>query len=348
MSDKTLKKEQKKTSSVFFKWSLIALLVICLDVVGIYTTIKIIELKAKDNTYNVANFRQDLISQDEKIKNLESLPISLAENAQKLMAFSNTLSLLSENFEQLNNQVGNNKISEINNEIFKLNHRIDSLEEIRNNEALMLNLVLIIKENILYHRGFAQEVDILATLNSDDEELKNEIKILQDLKTTNIADNNELVHLFAEIAKNFKFNNTESQPVPLQENVVSKGFKVLKNTILKINFDKIVVLKKERKTDHQKEILSNLINLVNAYRFNEAIQFIQNTPEFANSSNEKLALWKEQAQIKINVDSALKNIMSKLLKALRKDFNENNIVINSDQPIETSDVTSKEGEYLND
>ena len=90
------------------------------------------------------------------------------------------------------------------------------------------------------------------------------IYLLQKLKTTTIADNSELVRQFSEIIKDFKFNNTESQQVPQQETAVSKGVKILKNTVLRINFDKVVVLKKERKTDHQKEILSNLINWQNS------------------------------------------------------------------------------------
>lgn len=324
MSDKAENSGKNKALVAILKWSMAVLAVAALEVGGITTAVKISESKNAEQANRLHTALNQIQNQQKQINNLETLPKAISANEQQIIANTNMLNLLSDSLTALKTEIGNKNIDLINQQVENLNHRMESVEETKNQEALVLSLALIIKENALYNRGFSREVDILTELSQNQENIANDISELNTLKDVKISSDTKLVEEFKVIADDFSFErpkkNTDSLSKEENRSAVSKSIEMIKETVSGINFDKVVVIKKDKKTDEQKLLLQTLSNLVVAQNFKDAWSFIENNPQFNEGDNQAFAAWQQNVKQKIMFDSAISHIIATQLNALRHDF----------------------------
>lgn len=324
MSDKAVDSGKKKTLTSILKWSAGLLAIAALETGGIVAAVKISESKNAEQVNHLQAIRHQLQAQENKINDLEKLPHAISANEQQIAANLGMLNLLSESLTTLKAEVGNKKIDLINQRMETLNHRMESVEETKNQEALILSLALIIKENALYNRSFSQETDILAELSQNQKNIISDINELKELKNINILTDTQLIEKFKLIAEDFSFEKAEvndsSSSKEENRSAVSKSIELIKDTVAGINFDKVVVIKKDKKTNEQKLLLQTLSDLVNAQNFKDALLFIENNPQFNNADNQNFVIWQQEVKQKIMFDSAISHIIATQLNALRQDF----------------------------
>lgn len=113
----------------------------------------------------------------------------------------------------LKDEVGNKKVEILNQQFSNLNHRLESLEETKSTDALILSAVLLIKENALYNKNFAAEADILAQLAQGQDNITSAVQTIVSLKSLPIASNDELIKIISKLPKNsplpFPTNNSK-------------------------------------------------------------------------------------------------------------------------------------------
>ncbi len=325
MSDNAANSAKKNTLSSILKWSAAILSVIILEAGGIATAVKIAESRNADNTNRLHAALNRIAANEAEIANLNKLSQPIAANEQQIAANAGMLNLLSESLNTLKAEVGNKKIDVVQQQMETLNHRMESVEETKNEEALVLSLALIIKENALYNRSFAQEAEILAELGKNQKNIAEQIQTINGMKNKKIAADNELIAQFKQIEETFSFEKpvmTENDSSAEKENrsAVSKSIELIKDTVAGINFDKVVVIKKDKKTEEQKLLLQTLSELVNAHNFKDALAFIENNPQFNNAENSAFAAWQEEVRQKIRFDGAVSKIIAAELSAVRQDF----------------------------
>ena len=326
MAEKEVKTAENKSFPKFLKWSLLFILVVVLDVGAVVASVYLTESRAKNNVARQEDALSQIAEQNNRISALERFAPAIAENQQNIIALSRTLNMTSDNLSQLQQDVADYKIEEITPHLDKLSHRIESLEETGNNEALILSLALIIKENSMYNRNFVKEADILSQLAGDNAALKEDVEIIKSFALKKVKDSIELVNEYNGFIKDFTFTPIQSEP---EENS-SAGAKLLKDTVSNLNLNKIIVLKKEKKTQHQKELLNTLTTYVRDYDFAKALDFIRENQEFVNANYEPLNAWQQAVDEKLTLDKAISDIIVNQLSALRKDFNTGDIVINNE------------------
>lgn len=325
MSDIEANSAKKRTLSLILKWSAAILAIIVLEAGGIAAAVKIAESRNADNANQLHAALNQIAAHDNQIANLEKLPHTISANEQQIAANAGMLNLLSENLNTLKAEVGNKKIDVVQQQMETLNLRMEGVEETKNEEALILSLVLIIKENALYNRSFSQEADILAEMGGNQKQITEDIRVINDLKNARIAGDNELIAQFNQLKETFSFEKPtieESDSLKEDENrsAVSKSIDLIKDTVAGINFDKVVVIKKDKKTEEQKLLLQTLSELVNSHNFNDALAFIESNSQFDNAENGAFAEWREQVKQKIRFDNAVSKIIAAELNAIRKDF----------------------------
>ena len=337
MSEKAVKSEKqtpKVKSSKGLMWAIAVVAVVLLEVGGIATAVKLTEARNQADTAKLYNIQEQMAAQDIRIETLEKLPSSISTTSQQLGATAHTVNVLSENFGKLFDEVGNNKVPALEQKVATLMHQIEVLEEYRSNDNLLLSLALIIKENALYHKDFALEATVLNDLGRNNEAIKSDIEIVSLYKGKTIADNKELLDQFTQIIKDFNFKKIEEaepvQPKEQEQTFFAKCLKFIKGIASGMPFDKVVVLKKEKKTAHQKQLLADLSNLVNQYKFSEALQYITENSEFATAENKDLASWQLKVQDNLAFNNALSHIITAQLNALREDISNN--VIKAPEP----------------
>ncbi|MBR2274432.1 MAG: hypothetical protein IJ864_06385 [Alphaproteobacteria bacterium] len=332
MSEKAVKVKQNKPLSKKMKWFWLVLLVIVLEFGAIAAAVKISDLRTKSEG-KYKNLALQVSEQNSRLETLENLPALVSNNAQKISATTHTINALSENLQNLTAEVGGNKFEQIAQKIAVVAHQVDALEELKNNDVLALCVALIIKENALYHRPFAQEISILAELSHSDQEIAKDIETLKLYQNKTLEDNNELTGQFAQIADNFNFKKAQKTE---QENTVSRSIKLIKETVAGMHFDKVVVLKKERKTDREKLLLSTLNDLVNSYNYSDALDFIAQNSEFSGVENKEFSAWQEKLKQRIAFDDAISNIVAHQLKAMRQDLKEQKTNLQTESSITAS------------
>ena len=96
--------------------------------------------------------------------------------------------------------------------------------------------------------------------------------------------------------------------------------KLIKDTVAGINFDKVIVIKKDKRTDEQKMLIATLDNFVNDYNYVDAVEFVEANPEFSKIENKDFKAWIETAKKTVLFDKAISSIISKELSAIRKDI----------------------------
>lgn len=324
MSEKTANTTNKKRFSKVLKWGGIAIGIAALEFAGIYSAVKITESRNTEKETQIKEIHQLLHKETSRIDNLEKLPSTISTNAEKIAANTGRVNLLAESLSALKDEVGNKKMDLLNLQMSKLNHRVEVVEESKNQEALVLGLALMIKENALYNRSFASEVDILAKLAQGQEDITPSVQKLVSLKEAVILSDTQLIEQYKKISDDFVFSNiTPPQPNEGKENrsAVAKSIELIKDTVSGINFDKVVVLKKEKKTDEQELLLNTLTELVNTHNFKDAITFIeQNRTAFHEELNPQFTQWFEKMSEKVVFDASVSQIIAAELSAIRKEF----------------------------
>ena len=330
MSEKAVKSEKQTAnvkSSKGLTWAIAVIAVVLLEAGGIAAAVKLTEARNQADTAKLHNIQEQLSAQNVRLDTLEKLPSAISTTSQQLETTAHTVNILSENFDKLSDEVGNNKVSNLEQKVSGLTHQVEVLEENSNSDNLILSLALLIKENALYHRSFAQEADILAEIGKNNPALAQNIAVISANKDVNIMDKKELAAQYAEIMKDFVFKQNKEQAKEAVEEkpqtITAKIIQYFKNAISGMHFDRVVILKKERKTDAQKKMLKELSALVAQYRYDEALKFIFAHNEFAAANNQELHTWQYNVSQFLTFDNALNNIISSQLNALREDIGNN-------------------------
>ena len=326
MSEKPVQAVEKKSFSTVLKWSAILAGIAVLEVAGVVAAVKIVELKNAENTNQFNVLENKLQAQGFQISNLEKLPTSITANAGQIAENTGNLKLLTEEFNALKEEVGNKKLELLNLQMSKLDHRMETIEETKSQEALVLSLALMIKENALYHRDFAKEAEILAELSEGQTAIEESIRNIISLKSTLIPSDSQLMAEYKDAIEDFVFATPQEQTEADAQNenrgAVARSIEMIKDTVAGINFDKVVVMKKEKKSDEQQLLLNTLDNLVLANNFNDTIAFIeQNQASLPLELNPKFASWFKKIKQKVMFDSAISNIIAAELSAIRQDIN---------------------------
>ena len=105
---------------------------------------------------------------------------------------------------------------------------------------------------------------------------------------------------------------------------------MIKDTVSGINFDKVVILKKDKKTNEQKALIAKLKELVVSNNFSGALDLIHNNPQFNSIQNETFATWQSNVKKNIVFNEAISHIISSELSAIRTNFDktkEENVTI---------------------
>lgn len=323
MSGQAVKTEPKKLKSKVFKWTSAIVAIAILEAAAVTGAVLIMESKHNDRQKDFATLSEAVLQQGKHIAELQNLPAAISANAQKIAENAGLLQLYNENFLALKDEVGNKKVEILNQQFSNLNHRLESLEETKSTDALILSAVLLIKENALYNKNFAAEADILAQLAQGQDYIASAVQTIVSLKSLPIASNDELIKNYQQIAEEFTFavsNEQLQENKEADDNAVAKSIALIKDTVAGINFDKVVVLKKDKRTDAQKQLMEQLASLVENHDFKNAVKFIRETPEFQKTQNPELTHWIEQAERRISFDEAVSYIIAAELNAIRQDF----------------------------
>lgn len=325
MSEKPVKTTEKKSFSKILKWGTILLGVAILEIAGVVGAVKIIESRDSEKNNKLYAMADRIEAQDLKISNLEKMPLSIADNASKIAGNTGEINLLSAELNALKEEVGNKKMDLMNVQLSQLSHKMETLEESKNQEALVLSLALMIKENALYHRDFAKEADILAELAQGQQSVKNSVNDIIALKNVLIPSDSQIIEEYKAAMNDFIFSIPQDQEEQISEDknrgAVARSIEMIKDTVAGINFDKVVVMKKEKKSNEQQLLLNTLDELMNTNNFNDAIAFVeQNSNSFPLDLNPKFAKWFEKIKQKVMFDKAISYIIAAELSAIRKDI----------------------------
>ncbi len=324
MSDNAVESEQKKMLSPVFKWILVILALVVLESGAIVSAVKISESKNQTQSDDIQMLKNKTSANEQHLAQLQRFQEDIATNSQKIAENTGKLQLYNENFNTLKNEVGNQKIEILTRQIETLSHRMETVEETKNREALVLSLALIIKENALYNRSFAKEAAILETLSHGQDKIAEAVQTINTLKNVQIASDTQLIKEYHAFAENFNFDTAETNGTENNEDTekstVSKSIDIIKDTVAGINFDKVVVLNKDRKTPEEKLLMQKLAELVSNHNFSKALAFIEENPKFKKTQNKALNTWINNVQQKITFDEAISFIIATELNAMRQDF----------------------------
>ena len=341
MSEKTakiIKNEPKKRN---YKWLLYVLIAIILELGAIGSAVFICESKAKNQTNLLDRTVEQLVLQNERIVTLEKMPLVISQLSSNISENKGNIGLLQENLNTLKEEVGNKKLEILSEKMNKLTQRIEGVEETKNRESLILSIALLIKENVLYGRDASYEIDILSSMAQEQDSLKDSIDTITKLKDKIILTDNNLQEQFNQIIEDFDFEKKQKSPQNIKENqtAMSKSIQMIKDTVAGINFDKVVVVKKDNKTAKQKEMIATLKNLVALHNFNKAIEFVDENKEFSNAENPLFNTWLENVKNKVAFDRAISKIIATELNVLRENLRDKKLAI---QPNESAETIAKE------
>lgn len=336
MSEKPVNSGEKKNFGKVFKWISAILAVGILECGAIAGAVYITESKNDENNSRLSEAFGLISAQKERIDRLQKLSADISVNREKIAETAGELQLLSGNFSALKEEVGNKKIEVLSQQFSALSHRLESVEETKSQDALILSLALIIKENALYGRHFANEAAILSVLAQGQEGIKADLDTINEFSNDVIANDLELISAYKRIAEDFSFEK-EVSALPEKDNdqnksTVSKSIEIIKDTVAGINFDKVVVLKKDKKTSEQKLLLIKLSELIDNHKFNDAIDFINENPQFNDGDNPDFIQWLTKLKKKVRFDAAISHIIAFELNAIREDINNKTLTVTPDLP----------------
>lgn len=328
-SEKTVQKDAKKRLSKALLMTSVALSIAILEALAIGGAVLITESRNKGQTLQLDQLTSQISRQQEEIRNLQLLPNAIRNNAQKIAENAGNLQLYAENFNNLKNEVGNRKVDILYQQLAQVSQRTEALEEAKSVESLILSAALLIKENALYQRDFSQEADVLVQLSNGQENILSSVQTIQALKKQYIASDEQLIEQFNTIAKNFSFANTSQNNAGKEESAISKSISLIKDTVSGLNFDKIVVVKKQNRTAAQEQFIAQLTALVNQHNFTGALDFIRSHQDFSLLETQDLSKWQADVERRISFDSAISQIISAELSSIRQSL------INSQNPAES-------------
>ena len=324
MSVKAPKQEKKKDNSKFLKLGVLGLFVIILEAGAVFSAVKISESRNLKQIEQIKRNNNILDNQNHRLDVLEKLPLIISENAKKINALSSSLSLFSDSLIAMQQTVNKETLDNLNNSILDMSKKIEFIEETKNIEALTLSVALIIKENALYNRSFANEADILVDLSKDQNNIQNEISVIANMKNDVIENDISLINRFNVLSQEIVFEEPSVEGTENKEtNAVTKSIKMIKDTVAGINFDKVVILKKDKKTNEQKALLSELKDLVNSHNFTAALSLIRDNNQFNYVKNDAFVKWQEDVMKNIAFNNAISHIIASELSAIRASFNNN-------------------------
>lgn len=327
-SEKAVQKDAKKRPSKALLLTSVALSIAILEALAIGGAVLITESRNKGQTLQLDQLTSQISRQQEEIRNLQLLPNAIRNNAQKIAENAGNLQLYAENFNNLKNEVGNRKVDILYQQLAQVSQRTEALEEAKSVESLILSAALLIKENALYQRDFSQEADVLVQLSNGQEDILSSVQTIQALKKQYIASDEQLIEQFNTIAKNFSFANTSPNNVGKEESAISKSISLIKDTVSGLNFDKIVVVKKQNRTAAQEQLIAQLTALVNQHNFTGALDFIRSHQDFSLLKTQDLSKWQADVERRISFDSAISQIISAELSSIRQSL------INTQTPAE--------------
>lgn len=328
MSEKAVNQEQtasKKPVSKVFIWTAGIFTVLLLEAGAIFGAVKISESQNHLHSDQLRELSHTTEALMQRLNQLENFRKDIMGNREKIAGNSGEIQLLSEKLASLTNEVGNRKIEILNQQMNGLHHRMEAVEETKSNEALILSVALLIKENVLYNRDFMDEISLLKDLAREQTELSAPIQTLEELKDVRLLTNAYLTDTYHKIIDGFSFTAPEEQEADELQSIekqgtIAKSLELIKDSVSGINFDKIVVIKKEKRTDEQKQLISHLSKLIDEYNFSEALAFFNKNPLFKDAQNEALNAFMKNIENKISFDKALSAIITAELSALRQDF----------------------------
>ena len=327
-SEKTVQKDAKKRPSKALLLTSVALSIAVLEALAIGGAVLITESRNKGQTLQLDQLTSQISRQQEEIRNLQLLPNAIRNNAQKIAENAGNLQLYAENFNNLKNEVGNRKVDILYQQLAQVSQRTEALEEAKSVESLILSAALLIKENALYQRDFSQEADVLVQLSDGQEDILSSVQTIQALKKQYIASDEQLIEQFNTIAKNFSFANTSQNNAGKEESAISKSISLIKDTVSGLNFDKIVVVKKQNRTAAQEQLIAQLTVLVNQHNFTGALDFIRSHQDFSLLETQDLSKWQADVERRISFDRAISQIISAELSSIRQSL------INTQTPAE--------------
>lgn len=326
MSDKPIKSEKIKVNKPYLKWFSIGFSIVLIEFVAIGSAYFIVESKNKSQQAALSDLVAKISQQNTYISELQNLPSVISSNTQRISDTEGNLRLVTENFNELKNEVGNHKVDLLTQQFNLLTHKLETLEETKNQEVLALSVALIIKENALYHRSFADEADILVQMTKEQPLVATAVQTISNLKTSYISDDIQLAEQFREIAKNLNFENNKKDVVSDEKNepegTMAKSIALIKDTVAGLNFDKVVVVKKNIQNDEQIALIDRVTKLVERHDFANALNIIKSSPDFQKLNNEDLNQWIQEVEKKISFDEAMSVIISSELSALRQDLSQ--------------------------
>ncbi len=326
MPDKPIKSEEIKVNKPYLKWFSIGFSIVLIEFIAIGSAYFIVESKNKSQQAALSDLVAKISQQNTYISELQNLPSVISSNAQRISDTEGNLRLVTENFNELKNEVGNHKVDLLAQQFNLLTHKLETLEETKNQEVLALSVALIIKENALYHRSFADEADILTQMTKDQPLVATAVQTISNLKTSYISDDLQLAEQFREIAKNLNFENNKNDIASDDKNepegTMAKSIALIKDTVAGLNFDKVVVVKKNIQNDEQIALIDKVTKLVDRHDFANALDIIKSSPDFQKLNSEDLNQWVQDVEKKISFDEAMSVIISSELSALRQDLSQ--------------------------
>ncbi len=326
MPDKPIKSEKIKVNKPYLKWFSIGFSIVLIEFIAIGSAYFIVESKNKSQQAALSDLVAKISQQNTYISELQNLPSVISSNAQRISDTEGNLRLVTENFNELKNEVGNHKVDLLAQQFNLLTHKLETLEETKNQEVLALSVALIIKENALYHRSFADEADILTQMTKDQPLVATAVQTISNLKTSYISDDLQLAEQFREIAKNLNFENNKNDIASDDKNepegTMAKSIALIKDTVAGLNFDKVVVVKKNIQNDEQIALIDKVTKLVDRHDFANALDIIKSSPDFQKLNSEDLNQWVQDVEKKISFDEAMSVIISSELSALRQDLSQ--------------------------
>ncbi len=332
MSEKATKSCEKSSKNNIFKWFKYFLIILILELLAITSAVLINESKTNNQTIAFNQIKNELQSQHTRITNLETLPDIINQSSSNIAENVGNIKFLNESLNNLKEEVGNKKIDILAEQVSNVSRRMEVLEENKNREALALSVALLIKENALYGRNFQQETNILKDLTNTQDALKNDIATIESLGTSLILTDDVLIQNFLSLAKDFEFEKKQEVATTVEnDSKINKGLKKIKDTVSNINFDKLVVVKKDNKTPEQKLLLSTLSEFIISHQLVKASEFINNNPIFFNSEDEAFKTWFKNLNDKIAFDEAISKIITSELNLLREDIKNQTLNIQTPQ-----------------
>lgn len=328
MSDKAVKTDKpvkiaagKKKGLKLFKWALFFLFAVIIGAAVIFCAVIIVEKRQIQQHKDFSALTQQVLQNRQALDELRNLPAAIAQNTQRIAENTGDLKLYNENFAALKEEVGNRKFDILAQQFTMLNHRIESLEEAQSPEIITLIVALFIKENALYNRSFTAEANILQQLSREQEDLAPAVQAILNMRGKTFSTDTQLADEYVKIAQTFSFEKPDAaSSANDRKSAISKSIDMIKDTVAGMNFDKIVVLKKDKRTNEQKALTAQAETLVKSFRFKEAIALIRGNSEFQKVHSPALVAWIEQVEQKIAFEEALSFIITTELNAIRQDF----------------------------